>query len=42
MKKDLIIPDLKGRISLAYRIFWHYGATRGEIIVVAIIPHPDE
>jgi len=24
----------------AYRIFWHYGKKRGQIIVVAIVKHP--
>ena len=24
----------------AYRIFWHYGPQKGQITVVAIIPHP--
>jgi hypothetical protein len=24
----------------AYRIFWHYGPSRGEITVIAIVPHP--
>jgi hypothetical protein len=25
----------------AYRIFWHYGKKRGEIVVVSIVKHPD-
>jgi len=24
----------------AYRIFWHYGPKKGQITVVAIVPHP--
>jgi hypothetical protein len=24
----------------AYRIFWHYGPYKGQITVVAIVPHP--
>ena len=30
----------ESKTPAAYRIFWHYGTTRGEIIVVAITPHP--
>ena len=25
----------------AYRIFWHYGKRRGEIVVLSIVKHPD-
>ncbi len=24
----------------AYRVFWHYGPKKGQITVVAIVPHP--
>lgn len=24
----------------AYRVFWHYGPEKGQITIVAIIPHP--
>jgi hypothetical protein len=24
----------------AFRIFWHYGPDKGQITVVAIVPHP--
>jgi hypothetical protein len=24
----------------AYRVFWHYGPSRGDITIIAITPHP--
>lgn len=30
----------QNRTPGAYRIFWHYGPQKGQITVVAIIPHP--
>lgn len=27
--------------SGAYRIFWYYGPNKGEISILAILPHPD-
>ncbi|MCZ7627244.1 MAG: hypothetical protein C3F12_00430 [Candidatus Methylomirabilota bacterium] len=30
----------ESKTPAAYRIFWHYGTKRGEIIVIAITPHP--
>lgn len=30
----------ESKTPAAYRIFWHYGSTKGEIIVIAITPHP--
>lgn len=26
----------------AYRIFWYYGPRKGEITIVAIVPHPNK
>ena len=31
---------VQNRTSGAYRIFWHYGPRKGQITVVAIVPHP--
>lgn len=30
----------QNRTPGAYRIFWHYGPKKGQITVVAIVPHP--
>lgn len=30
----------QNRTPGAYRIFWHYGPQKGQITVVAIVPHP--
>lgn len=30
----------QNRTPGAYRIFWHYGPLKGQITVVAIVPHP--
>ncbi len=30
----------QNRTPGAYRIFWHYGPQKGQITVVAILPHP--
>jgi hypothetical protein len=30
----------ESKTSAAYRIFWHYGPSKGVITVVAITPHP--
>lgn len=30
----------QNRTPGAYRIFWHYGPEKGQITVVAIVPHP--
>ncbi len=30
----------ESKTPAAYRIFWRYGTKRGEIIVIAITPHP--
>lgn len=29
------------KTSGAYRIFWHYGPKKGEVSIIAILPHPD-
>lgn len=30
----------QNRTPGAYRLFWHYGPKKGQITVVAIVPHP--
>lgn len=30
----------QNQTSIAYRIFWYYGPAKGEISIVAIVPHP--
>lgn len=30
----------QNRTPGAYRIFWHYGPKKGQITIVAIVPHP--
>lgn len=30
----------ENRTPAAYRVFWHYGPTRGELTIIAITPHP--
>ena len=30
----------QNRTPGAYRIFWHYGPQKGQITIVAIVPHP--
>lgn len=30
----------QNRTPGAYRVFWHYGPQKGQITIVAIIPHP--
>lgn len=30
----------QNRTPGAYRVFWHYGPKKGQITVVAIVPHP--
>jgi hypothetical protein len=30
----------QNRTPGAYRIFWHYGPQKGQLTVVAIVPHP--
>jgi hypothetical protein len=31
---------VENRTPGAYRIFWHYGPSRGELTILAITPHP--
>lgn len=31
---------VESKTPVAYRIFWHHGIKRGEIVVIAITPHP--
>lgn len=30
----------ESKTPAVYRVFWHYGTRQGEIIVIAITPHP--
>lgn len=30
----------QNRTPGAYRVFWHYGPQKGQITIVAIVPHP--
>lgn len=30
----------QNRTPGAYRVFWHYGPKKGQITIVAIVPHP--
>lgn len=30
----------QNRTPGAYRIFWHYGPKKGQLTIVAIVPHP--
>jgi len=31
----------QNKTSGAYRMFWHYGPSKNELTILAIIPHPD-
>lgn len=39
-REKVIESYAQNRTPGAYRIFWHYGPKKGQITVVAIVPHP--
>ena len=39
-RKKVFESYVQNRTPGAYCIFWHYGPLKGQITVVAIVPHP--
>lgn len=38
--EDVFESYAENKTPAAFRVFWHYGPSRGQITVIAITPHP--